>query len=147
MTMAQGVDAHPGEVVGAIDDVGAGDITLIQHYLSAEIAHEWGMWANGDERFAPRVFQEWPIACFKLDDREVAIGVHFIAGGIKQKTRQLRAGKLMNGIDAADEREVADQHVHTIIDIAIDVVNKLVVFEGKSGAGFPGIGAEPGGLA
>src|SRR5271165_6783038 len=129
--MAEGMNAHAGKVVGAVDDVAASHVALVQENLSAEIAYQAGTRMNGDERRLAHRLQIRPVASPQLDDGEVAVGVHFVAGGIGEKLWELRARKLTNRSHASGQGEIADEHVDAVIQVAIDAVNELVIFDGK----------------
>lgn len=78
-----------------------------------------------------------------MNDGQHAIGVHLVASSVDHELRNLRAGQEADGIDATGKGEVTDEHVDAIIEVATDVVDEFVVLDGKSGAGFPGVSAEP----
>lgn len=49
MTVAQRMDAHATEVEGAIENVAADDVALVEKHLTAQIANDSGAWAERDE--------------------------------------------------------------------------------------------------
>ena len=141
VTMAERMDAAPGEIKSAVDDVAADNVALIEKNLSAKETHDSGTRMDGDQRIAVRIFHHWAVAMLQMDHGEIAIGAHFVAGGVYQHFIQLGARKLANGVDATSEREIADKHVDAIVEIAINVVDKVVILDRESGAGLSGVGA------
>src|SRR5271167_3459300 len=143
MAVAKGVDSHAAKVESAIDDVSADDVALIEEYFVAEVANDPGARANGDQWVGASVLDRGAIAVLEMDDGKHAIGAHFIAGGVYHERMDVGARHQIDRVDTAREGEVADEHVDAVIEIAIDVVDKFVVAEGESSAGFARVSAEP----
>ena len=81
------------------------------------------------------------IAVTEMNNREIAIGSHGVAGGVNQSSRQLRARQKFHGFNTARDCKVPNQQVHSLVKIGIDVMNKLAVAGRKGGARLAGVGA------
>jgi len=112
--------------------------------LGAEIAHEAIARAHGDEGGIPRVLHHGHGTTLQVNDGKVAIRVHFVAGGVEHGLRQVGARELAHGFHTTRQRKVAHEHVDAVIEVAVDVVDELVILHGKSRAGFTSIGTQPG---
>src|SRR2546429_3656769 len=122
----------------------ANDVALVEENLGAEIAHEAIARAYGDEGGIPRVLHHGPGTTLQVNDGKVAICVHFVAGGVEHGLRQVGARELAHGFHTTRQRKVAHEHVDAVIEVAVDVVDELVILHGKSRASFTSIGTQPG---
>ena len=142
--MAQQTKAHSRKVEYAVNDVSANDVALVKENPSSEIAHEAIAGPHGDQRGIPRVLQHGRRTTFQMNHGKVTIRVHFVAGGVVHGLRQIGARELVHGFHATRQRKVAHEHVDAVKQVAIDVVDELVILHGKSCAGFARIGTQPG---
>jgi len=49
---------------------------------------------------------------------------------------QFRPGQKLHGFNATGQRQIAYQHVHAVVQIAVQVMNESMLRDGKGRAGF-----------
>jgi hypothetical protein len=86
---------------------------------------------NGDQGIFEGVFDGGAFATLELHDVEDAIRIHLVAGGIHHVPRHLRAREPANGLDASGQGEIADHHDDALVNVRVNVVDELVVLDGK----------------
>src|SRR5271167_2351079 len=144
--VAKRFETHATEVKGAVDEIAADDIALVEQNLGTDVAGDFAAGMNGNERVVGGKRHGERLAVFQMNDVDDTVGMHFVAGGVDHVVRKIGTRKMADGIDTACEGEIADEHDGALVEVGIDVVNKFVVADAEDGAGFAGVGAEPDGL-
>src|SRR5215472_1495816 len=144
---AEGVEANAPDIIAAVDKIAADHVALVDENLGAQKAGDARTRVNGNERTGVGEVRRRGLAIGELHDGEVAAGAHLISGGIHKSVAHLRAGQKLDGFYATGEREIAHEHVDAVVEIAVEMMNETKAGDRESGAGFLGVGAQPGVLA